>query len=169
MLVQLGSRRDSLDVFDLLLDCHAKIRRFIAIASQLATTRSTNTDDIRSAAGGIVRYFSQAFPLHVADENELVLPRLVGRAAAVDDALERMRSDHADHAALIAELTTLCTTVRDAPTRPGPALAGVVRELDALIEPHLVLEETTIFPALRLLDEEERQTIMTAMRARRNL
>lgn len=172
MLVTLGARRDSLDVIDLLLDCHTKIRRFIGIAQRMAGATSSNLDDIRTAAGGIARYFAVAFPLHVADENELLLPRLVGRFAHTDRALSYMREDHADHAALVDSLTKLCVGVRDEPQRLAelaPELRTVLAELAPLVEQHLAMEEADIFPVLRFLAADEKQAIVAAMRQRRTV
>jgi hemerythrin-like domain-containing protein len=170
MIVQLGARKGSLDVIDLLLDCHAKIRRFVGIARRMAAGDSTNVDDIRSAAGAIARYFSVAFPQHVADENDLMLPRLFGRDAETDARLARMRDDHAEHARFVDELVSICTTLRDDPVRlaeVAPELRRVVSELEVVFEAHLVMEESEIFPRLASLEIDVRRALVAAMRERR--
>lgn len=172
MLIQLGARRESLDVLDLLLDCHAKIRRFIGIAKRLAVGDSNNLVDIADAAGAIARYFSEAFVLHVADETELLLPRLVGRDGHVDEALAMMQQDHVAHAGHVAALTALCTKLRDEPARLpelAPELRVVLSELDADLETHLRMEETLIFPMLDSVGAEDKRLIMASMRDRRGV
>ena len=78
MLLTIGRRRQAVDLPDLLLDCHERIRHFSTLAVRLAREDASD-DERRGVAAGVARYFEQALPLHVRDEDESILPRLRGR------------------------------------------------------------------------------------------
>ena len=169
MLVQIGQRQRSNDVVDLLDECHGRIRRFLELATRLATSRDADAATVSDTAAQIRRYFAEAFPLHLADEDELVLPQLFGRSEAVDDALARMHAEHGEHAALVAEMVALCGALQADPRprglrRAARRLAPALREV---LEPHLALEESAIFPALRALPDAQRASIKQGMQERR--
>jgi hemerythrin-like domain-containing protein len=170
MLVQLGQRALPTDVTDLFLECHGRIRRFLGFAHALACSSGEDEDGTRGIAEQIVRYFTIAFPLHVADENDSVFPRLAAHTDALDMALTLLRDDHADHAA-IDHLVALCRLIARDP-RQLAALAYALREtaeqLALELEAHLNLEELVIFPALRDLPTTEREEIHAEMRQRRD-
>ncbi|MEP6861254.1 MAG: hemerythrin domain-containing protein [Deltaproteobacteria bacterium] len=169
MIVQLGKRSIDGDVDVLLSECHLRIRRFLALAVRI-TAQRTSALDVQEAGGQVRRYFAEAFPLHLADEDELLMPVLMGRESTLDRAIERMHRDHAEHEPHVAHLVELCAALeRD----PG-GLAALVEDLAVttkllreVLEPHLLLEEREIFPAIRLLSDDERGQIRAAMRARR--
>src|SRR3974377_561604 len=75
------------DALDLLLGCHQRIRHFTATAKNLAHAQGATHDEIRMAAAGVHRYYSVSLPLHEADEEDSVRPRL--------DALDDERVHHA--------------------------------------------------------------------------
>ncbi len=150
MLVKLGSRSTSEDVVDLLLACHERIRSFIAMARRIATA----SGDVREPAGQVRRYFAEAFPLHVADEEELLaIP-------------PRIHDDHVMHAPAIEQLVAMCAAIEQGGPVP-PELAPLAERLERELEEHLQIEERDVFPALRLLPEAERARIRDAIRARR--
>jgi len=170
MLVQLGKRNEVIDAVDLLYECHGRIRRFLEMARSLAGGWDAATDLVRDTARQIRRYFAVALPLHIADEDELVIPRLRGRSEQVDEALDLMHLEHLHHAPLVERLIELCATLEREPEQ----LARLSSELDVIslllhqaFEPHLEREETILFPALRTLPAKEREAIKAGMRARR--
>lgn len=170
MLVQIGPRNSTGDVVDLLRECHARIRRFLELATRLAATPSVAAGEVRTVTEQIRRYFVEAFPLHLADEDESILPTLSGRAPSVDAALATMHADHVDHAGLVERLIELCAQLHDEPEAlPAQAagLATATEALRAVLEPHLMLEEREIFPAIARLAAADRDAIKTAMRQRR--
>ena len=61
---------------DLLLGCHARIRHFTAVAVKLAHALAATSDEIRQAAEVVHRYYSVSLPLHEADEDQTLRPRL---------------------------------------------------------------------------------------------
>ena len=151
MLVKLGSRTANEDVVDLLLACHDRIRSFIGMARRIAAAPGP---DVRDAAGQVRRYFAEAFPLHVADEEELFpIP-------------QRIHDDHVTHAPAIEKLVALCAAVEQGAPVP-PELGPLAEHLERELAEHLAIEERDVFPALRQLPEAERARIRDAIRARR--
>jgi hemerythrin-like domain-containing protein len=160
------------DVVDALLDCHARIRHFTATATALAGAAGAPSAEIASAAAGVIRYFTEALPLHSADEDASIAPRLRARAPEpVCAALDAMTRQHGEIDRTLAEALPRWTEVAADPTCL-PAHAALLRDLAARLvtqwDEHLGLEEATIFPAIRAhLPEEERAQIQAEMRARR--
>lgn len=160
--VTLGARQDPPALLDLLHDCHARIRRFGAMAGSIAAADDAADAEVRDAALAVARYFREALPLHVADEEHSIAPRLHG----VDAALAAMHREHEAHGPLVADLIETCTRVAEAPARraelAAPAAAAV-----AAFEAHLADEERTIFPAIARLSAEDQAAIVAELRARR--
>ncbi len=172
MLHTLGKRATSEDAVELLVECHGRIRKFLGFARALADKPEAPASEVRAVAGQIRRYFSVALPLHIADEEELITPRLATANDAVARALATMHGDHAAHAAEIARLVALCSELEREPARlaqrAGELHASAV-QCTADLEPHLELEERVVFPALRHLPATQRDEIRHGMRARREL
>lgn len=171
MLVQIGPRARPPDVVDLLHECHGRIRRFLDLAHALASSSGADEREIRGAADQIVRYFTSAFPLHVADEDDSISPRLAGREPTLDVALARMRADHGAHERLDA-LVAICRSLARDPRQLAARANDLAATTDRLaldLEAHLSLEELTIFPALRDLPAAERAAIHAEMRVRRDV
>jgi iron-sulfur cluster repair protein YtfE (RIC family) len=156
---------------DLLLDCHARIRSHLALARRLSTARDAPAEEVRDAAERVRRYFVEALPLHACDEEDSILPRLLGRERALDAALEAMRREHGEHARLLGALTGVCATLAGDPGRlPDLAsrLAEVAAELERDLLAHLREEEAVVLPAMRrLLGTEADREIVRELRARR--
>lgn len=170
MLIQLGKRSQTLHVVDLLVECHARIRRFLELARQLAQSRDATLDVVRETAGQIRRYFVEALPLHIADEDELVSQSLRGRSETVDGALDKMSTEHAHHEPLVARIIEVSALLERQPVRLeelSMELRDVAVLLQTAFEPHLAREEKIIFPALRMLDATELDAIKAGMRDRR--
>ena len=94
------------DAVTLLLACHDRIRHFTEIAERLAQNPGSPARDRQDAAGAVLRYYQVALPLHEADENESIYPRLheklpPGYLAAAN---ESMVQQHTAIDALVAEL-----------------------------------------------------------------
>ncbi len=155
------------DAVAALAACHGRIRSFAATARRLAEAdASVPASEIAAAAQAVHRYFTVGLPLHVLDEEESLRPRLV---AAVGAALDRMS---AEHRRIEDALQALVPTWEELRARPGArlrdeALVRAARDLEALLEAHLVAEEREIFPALGRLPAALRTTIREELRARR--
>jgi len=169
MFVQLGQRSSEGDVVDLLCECHTRIRNFLAIARRLALSPDVEPDRRRETATQVHRYFTQAFPLHIADEDELVALSLAQQSPGLDAALATMKSDHVDHAPVISSMLDATTMLLQHPHHRanGPALLAAVESAARVLEPHLQLEEREIFPALRNLPAVTTEEIRARMRERR--
>jgi hypothetical protein len=144
MIVRLGSRTTGQDVVDLLAACHEKIRKFSAMACAVAKGQG---GDLREAAGAVRRYFAEAFPLHVADEEELL------------DLPARIHDDHVAHAPEIDRLVAMCAAIEAGGPVP-PELGPLAEKLRTELDEHLSIEEREVFPAIRALPDD-------AIRARR--
>ncbi len=155
---------------DLLAECHGRIRRFVALAADAARRPDAPEAQVRAACADVARYFSEALPLHVADEEESLLPRLRGRAPEVDQALARMAEQHAAHGPLLARFLGAVADVARAPADAAACerLASLADALAESFEGHLGLEETAIFPAIDAhLTAAERAEVVAELRRRR--
>lgn len=168
-----ASESDAPDVVELLLDCHQRIRHFTDLALRLGEAESLPEAEIRDAAFRVRRYFTEALPLHVADEEEDLAPRLQGREPELDAALQRMSAEHRHHEPLLAKLVAICGALEAAPDHHRDLrqpLAEVASALSAEFEVHLQREEGVIIPALRsLFPAEVRASMAHSVRARRRL
>lgn len=166
MLIGRAPRQASHDLVELLLECHQRIREFAALAVAVAEPEGAPPEQVREDCARVCRYFTEAFPLHVADEERSILPRLMGNSQRVDDALSLMQLQHRTHDAPLAELLSLCTTANGIDRQAR--LRVVATELQEDFERHLVLEESIVFPAIRsVLSAEMQRKIVEELRARR--
>lgn len=170
MLVTVGPRRDAHDVVGALRQCHDRIRGFVALAGALAATPGAPADEVRDAAARIEKYFTEALPLHVEDEDETIAPRVAGASPEVDAALATLSVEHDRHAPLVAELLAITRALVADPAalsaRAGD-LARVAAVLRADLDAHLALEERVIHPAIAALPAVAQEEIRAAMVTRR--
>jgi iron-sulfur cluster repair protein YtfE (RIC family) len=171
MLVKIGPLDEPSDIVDLLKECHERIRTNINLAGRLATTEGISDTEVRDAAGRVARYFTEALPLHVADEEESILPRLQGKSAELDAALSEMHEEHTQHDPHVESLLNLCRSLRESPENLNelrPKLLASAVRLEQEFLSHLDKEEKVILPAIRQLSTpEERDVMLRELRARR--
>ena len=171
MLFTLGERTKSGDVMALLLECHHRVREHLALARRLANAPAASApDSVRAAALRIRRYFGIAFPLHRADEEVDIFPRLLGLDPELDAAIAELTRDHEAHESCVASLVAMCEELERDPSRLRALsldLAAAVRSLESELASHILLEERTVFPAIGRLPAREREQIHERMRARR--
>lgn len=149
--------------------CHDRIRRFAALAARVAV-EPADAAARAEAAAAVIRYFTVALPLHAADEDDSLAPRLRGHADALDAALATMTADHADHGAVIEPVVALCRQLAAAPTdhaAVAPALGSAAAAMTAAFAAHLALEEAVVFPAVAALPAAVQREIRAEMLARR--
>ncbi|MGH9488496.1 MAG: hemerythrin domain-containing protein [Terriglobales bacterium] len=161
---------DTSDAVDLLLGCHQRIRHFTAMARRLAAPQAP-PDQVPAAARAVYAYYKLALPLHEADENQSVYPRL--RAAAPPQELaqanQAMVDQHLAIDRIIAELLPQWDALPQHPERASHT-AEQAAELDQAWRDHLELEERLIFPALRsFLSPQDRSDIRREMAVRRQI
>ena len=156
---------------ELLLACHARIRSFTGLAARLASSEPASAADVAEAAARVHRYYSVALPLHQADEELSLAPRLERVAgAALLESLSAMKDQHVRLDEVIAGLLPSWERlVREPAARAqlSSAMAREIARLEELWTVHLGSEETAVFPALRLLPAPELTQIAAEMRARR--
>lgn len=173
MLTQLARHRASglQDLVDLLGECHERIRRFVALARQAGSRHDVPADQIAQACIDVERYFTQALPLHVADEEESIDPRLRGLSPAVDQALDAVAQQHRQHEPELKALLRATSVLRSNPN-DGAArgdVASTALALETQFDEHLRLEERVIFPAIReFLSHETQASIIDELRKRRH-
>ena len=160
------------DAVDLLLGCHQRIRHFTGVAVKLAHAHSATPEEIAQAAAAVHRYYSVSLPLHEADEEQTLHPRL---GAVADDrvhhALQAMRDQHQAIDELIERLLPLLIMAQNNPdtlAAVGAEMCSITQALDELFRGHLQLEEEIIFPAIRsVLPETTRAEMLQEMQQRR--
>lgn len=168
------SRSAEEDPVGLLLECHTRIRTFISLARKVAMQADVPVEQLHEAAARVRRYFTQAYPLHVLDEDTTLEPLLM--ACGDEPVKQALHTLHAQHRALdplVDALVDRCEallrgegelrTVREEIGRAAGALHGEM-------EQHLSLEEAEVMPAARkLFGATERATLLRAIRDRRAL
>lgn len=171
MLTGLGKPAAPRDAVELLLECHGRIRSFLALARRLGEARSEPPGALAEAALQVQRYFTLALPLHARDEEESIAPRLRGREPAVDAELETMVREHREHERPMGALVEACALVAGDPARHAELAAAVLRaaqELELHFAAHLAREEEVVFPAMRrLLDRSADAAVVEEIRRRR--
>lgn len=161
----------SSDPLGLFVECHERIRRFCRLAVRIATEPAPD-EDVKDAAFAVHRYFHRALPLHIEDEDLSLLPRLeaVGDAE-VKQALEQMSDEHEPIDRRIRALIPSWRLLSERPAELSAMKSELFEQADAiekLMLPHLVHEETVIFPAARrLLSKESLAELAAQMRDRR--
>ena len=157
---------------ELLLACHGRIRWFTALAARLASAEPASEASVADAALRVHRYHAVALPLHQADEELSIAPRLErGATPEIVDALARMKREHVQLEEVLSGLLPLWQLLSSEPGRRAEVVPGMAREVgraQALWAGHLAAEEETIFPALgQSLGAGELARITGEMRARR--
>lgn len=165
-----GPATPTTDLVELLMDCHERIRRFSALAYRIATDPDATPEERSEACSAVERYFTEALPLHVQDEEESILPRLLGRSVTVDFALATMAEQHGSHEAALDKLLAACRAVRAAPSdeKAKAALESAASSLIEAFDEHLALEESVILPAIASqMSSDMRTKVVDELRSRR--
>jgi len=166
-----GRPRSTSEAATLILECHERIRAFLATARRIADAVGAPPAQIAEAAAAVDRYFTVALPLHAEDEERSILPRLRGRDGATDAALSAMVEEHLAHQATVRALTAICAELSVGPGRLAilaPSLHATVSWLERHFADHLGGEEAVVIPAMeRLLTAAEDAALAVEMRGRR--
>jgi iron-sulfur cluster repair protein YtfE (RIC family) len=160
------------DALELLVACHQRIRHFAAAASKLAHAQGATHDEIRMTAAGVYRYFSVSLPLHEADEEDTLRPRLDALGdARVHHALIAMHDQHQAIDELLERLLPLVLLVERNPAaidQAGGEMCSITKALEDIFRAHLQLEEEVLFPAIRdQLSADVRAAMLVEMQHRR--
>jgi len=168
MLTTLGKRsHEQPTMRDMLVDCHARIRKFCALAKRLS--QGGPAEQIRDAAAQLHRYFGIALPLHIRDEDESIRPRLERLAdPTLSDSLQMMTHEHVAADVALAELLEQWDAIaRDPSDARCFAAYKPTIWLDRHLLAHLHDEETRIFPVLDRLPRAQWDAIVVEMKTRR--
>lgn len=168
----LAPQPKSEDAVDLLIGCHQRIRHFTGVAIKLAHAKGAEPEEVVQAAAGTHRYYTVSLPLHEADEEETVRPRLNALAdEKLRHALLAMTDQHQAIDELLERLFPLLVMVRNNPQTiqaAGTEMCSITKALDEMFRAHLQLEEEVIFPAIRSsLPEDMRNEMLREMQSRR--
>jgi hemerythrin-like domain-containing protein len=156
--------------YDMLLACHERMERSLALLERLAQHLHQHGCDAqaRSAATDVLRYFDVAAPLHHQDEELHVLPRLRDQGHA--GVAARLRADHQvmehDWARLRPDLLGVVDGRMGERELPGATARWT--QFATLYRRHLAAEESIAFPSARVgLAPEQLQTMGEEMAQRR--
>jgi hemerythrin-like domain-containing protein len=178
MAVQLGSRglADFTEPLALLSECHRRVEKFLGVLAEVGRKGGGELDGPhREALTKALDYFRSAAPMHTADEEASLFPRLraVG-GADVEAALakvERLESDHRDAEPKHQRVDELGRRwLNDGRLSPGEAadFARLVDELRNIYRDHIALEDREVFPlAGRVLAADAVAALGREMAARR--
>jgi hemerythrin-like domain-containing protein len=165
-----SNRSANEDAASMLLGCHQRIRHFTEVAVRLAENPSAAATERSNAAKNVFRYYSEALPLHEADENDSLHPRLrqVLPEGILAEANRVMVQQHTEIDALVSGLIPLWDQIQKNPSSQAPDLLSQTQRLQQLWTSHLQLEEEQVIPAMRrFLSESDLHAIEAEMRARR--
>src|SRR6476620_7125025 len=124
-LVEMGTRKRGPDTpAGLVLSCHERIRAFLTLAARVAAGDAP-APELAEATARLHRYFTVALPLHVADEEQSIEPRLLAHAPALAGPIARMREEHAAAQQILDGLTPVWARATDL-----AATAAAVAQLD---------------------------------------
>jgi len=160
------------DAVDLLTGCHDRIRHFTGVAVKLAHALDAPPEEIAQAAAGVHRYYTVSLPLHQADEEQTLRPRLdtIGNEK-LHHALAAMSDQHLAIDDLLERLLPLLVMVRSKPEAlpaAGAEMCSITKALDQIFRAHLQMEEEVIFPAIRsALPQAAQAEMLSEMQRRR--
>ena len=172
MLHTLGRRSAPVDLVGLLLECHQRIRTFARLAAEVGQRSDLPEADVIDACQRCARYFAEALPLHVADEEKSLMPRLQGMSEEVTEALRTMHTQHEEHAPLLHALLASLGNVQREPSSQvhRESLRVTADKLVSEFEKHLAREEEILFPVIRsTLTEDAQAQVIQELRARRQV
>jgi len=164
--------------FEMLEACHERVQRTLDLLARLISHIEQQGHDAssRSAATDVLRYFDLAAPLHHADEEAHVFPRLLAQDdPAQCQAVHRLLQEHREMETTWAALRPWLVQVAAVPT-VSQALAPVSAEVREtakhfaeLYAGHLICEERWAFKQAREgLSEDALAQMGHSMQARRS-
>jgi hemerythrin-like domain-containing protein len=162
----------------LLSDCHRRIERFLqTLIAVAARDRGGPLDaEHRRALEAALKYFREAAPRHIADEEEDLFPRVRQLRDTRTEGLEDIERLEAEHKAAdrwhreADELGERWLRENFLPPEDTARLKKLLASLSGLYRAHIRLEEDRVFPAARRgLAEAELQAIGRKMALRRGV
>ena len=167
------------DPLGLMQDCHRRIERFLQVLTTVANRRHGKelTDEEREGLQTALRYFQKAGPLHNADEESSLFPRV--RASGSPDAeaallrMEQLEAEHRVTTAWHEEVDALGTQWLQNGTLgrvESERLSSLLEKLGSTYRNHISLEENEVFPiAAACLPDEAIAAVGQEMAGRRDI
>jgi hypothetical protein len=143
-----------------LMECHGRIRAVAASLRALAGRGALDSPAAVSTATQVARYLRIALPLHAADEEQSVAPRLCALRPELAAQLDQIADEHAE----IEELVGRALPGLDG---TAPLDQTALRALAAALHGHIEGEERLIFPLIDALSPAEQAAALAELRARR--
>jgi hypothetical protein len=147
--------------------CHAKIRQYMEGLTRLVTLPDLRDPRVIPSAQMAVRYFSIGLPLHAADEDDSIAPRLATRVPGSEALLDALELEHGGIDACLARLIPLLSVLAEGGQPSRAALRAEVGFLRDILLPHIEREEAELFPLLASLTPLDRAQIGREMVSRR--
>jgi len=175
----IGAKRgsDFTDPIGMLGDCHRRIERFLNVLVVIAAQEKGErlTEQHRTALATSLRYFREAAPKHIADEEESLFPRLRRlRHAGSHAILTRIEALEQDHECAgkvhdeVDRLGQLWLTTGHLSTKEAAQLSTLLDQLAKLYRSHIAIEDTEVFPfAASVLPPSDRESVGAEMATRR--
>jgi iron-sulfur cluster repair protein YtfE (RIC family) len=155
-------------------ECHQRIRLFSNLACRLCEKAPEDRrPQWTQGAGRVLRYFQDAFPLHVQDEDISVFPKVERwmtspKQRTVFRLLEEQHRKAEQMLINSLPLWKQMASGDELSNEQYSKLEAWCAELVKELEQHLVLEELELFPILRIrLSSTESEAILKEMKARR--
>jgi hemerythrin-like domain-containing protein len=163
--------------FEMLSACHERVERMLRLINRLQEHLQSNglDDQVRQAAGDVMRYFDLAAPLHHEDEERHVFPPLMCSAdAAVKALVLRLIQDHRQMEVAWPGARSVLLALADHDKTPLVELSvwqkTALNDFARLYRQHLNDEDQVIYPAAQAQLSPEALASMSAdMMARRGL
>lgn len=162
----------------MLSDCHRRIEMFLRSLQRVGEfIDSPLTLEARGALETALRYFHEAAPKHIQDEEESLFPRLRGsqhpEIEKVLLTLNALEDDHRRTDALHSEVHQLglqCLEKGDLSVRDADRFRHAVNDLCSIYGEHIRVEDNVVFPAAhRALSQSQKAAIASEMSSRREL
>ena len=181
MPIQIGKEAlaDFTDPITMLHECHRRIEHFLDALMTISRRQQGGTLDERhrSALSSALRYFDQAAPLHTADEEESLFPRLrkstAEEAVLLGEYLSELEVEHRDKEqrhGIVHRLGTTWLEEGSLSIEEAQMLVNELERLELTYRRHICGEEERVFPvAINLLPQEELRAIGSEMKVRRGL
>jgi hemerythrin-like domain-containing protein len=181
MPITIGQKPESsfTDPLGLLSDCHRRIERFLGLLITVTTDARGGalSDEQREALVAAGRYFREAAPKHIEDEEQSLFPRMRElhdpQVRAAMDTIKELEEDHVvlDRGHVEVDMLVVWWMEDGSlPATDAQRLVTVLEELQTIYERHIAIEDHDVFPlAGQVLNQAAIAALGREMAARRGL
>lgn len=167
---QIGSRPPPSfeDPVGVMAHCHRRIEQKLAAIPRIVVALRAGEEEALPALEEVLRYFEHGARRHHEDEEYSVFPRLAGDESR--PLLEQITSEHRTNDAIYLAFRTVAKRILDMPAEGGTLADELAMHGQALAEAykaHIALEEESLFPLVKKLEDKELRAIGLEMRLRR--